>query len=100
MGNLFRTNFYRRPNRMNETLKTFLNILIVIITPLPSVWAGWYLNNVECDPETMCSYVKENALVSINILLLINFDLGFTILNWLQGSMWLLDLYWSLLPQL
>ena len=34
---------------MNDSLKTFLNMLIVLITPLPSVWAGWYLNNVKCD---------------------------------------------------
>lgn len=82
---LIRTTFLKKDFRsnypMNDSFRTLFNILIVLVTPLPSVWAGYYLNNVDCDPESICQYTKYNALISINILLLINFDLGFTILN-------------------
>jgi len=74
------------------------NWLLVFVMPLPGIFAAWWLAGAKCDPDTLCSFTQSNAMIGFNVLLFFNFDIGFWIVNHIQGSMWLVDLYWCFVP--
>ena len=81
-----------------STARLAFNWFLVLILPLPGIYAAWWLRRAKCDPDTFCSFTQSNSMIGFNVLLFFNFDIGYWLASLLLGSLWLIDFNWFLIP--
>ncbi|ELR17431.1 uncharacterized protein ACA1_061710 [Acanthamoeba castellanii str. Neff] len=54
----------------------------------------------EVGPEQVCSWAMEHPLALLNVLFFLNVDVLFWLISLFQGSTWLIDPYWTIIPVL
>jgi len=91
------------------------NVLLVLVAPLPSVWAaGWLFGHfdpgsIPPDPgwgslgtgasvDTWAAFALHHPIATVNFLFFVNVDLLFFVIALAQRSAWLIDPYWTLIP--
>ncbi|KAJ1491438.1 hypothetical protein T484DRAFT_3156166 [Baffinella frigidus] len=78
--------------------KNLVNALLALLAPVPSIWASRALFSPRC-VETLGEWVcGADPLVQVNVLFFVNVTVLFWLVGLLQGSFWLIDPYWTLIP--
>lgn len=84
---------------------TFKSLVYIVVAAVPALVLGnWIISNPNCADFTqnenihqLCQYGTQDPLIFVNIVTFISM-LWFWFLSLVQGSCWLIDLYWTFIP--
>jgi len=111
------------PREEYDMISNGLNCLLMLAVALPAVWATKYVFE-ECDPtkydpvswtwapghvlpevpdvaldaDLLCRVGLFHPLLYVNVIFLLNVCVLFWLVSLLQGSTWLIDPYWTIIP--